>query len=371
MRTGIANLPLHGGKCPAWLFNRMKLLGARIIEAIVEEFGPREVLKRLSDPFWFQSLGCVLGFDWHSSGLTTTVCGALKEGLKDAQGDLGIFLAGGKGKVSRATPQEIEALGEKFGLPQHIASLQYASRMAAKVDSSAVQDGYQIYHHFFVFTPGGEWAVIQQGMNEENRQARRYHWLGEGIKDFVCDPHSAICCDAASPTLNLVAKENQSLQQTAAELSALPPAAVLKELSQIEKHLPVLNLPHCHSIPATSYLNRVLSITHEQRPQNFETLLGIKGVGAGTLRALALVAEVAFGVPASYRDPVRYSFAHGGKDGHPFPVNCQNLEHSARILEKAVRRAKLGRREQMEALQRLAKWYSQQSKQSARKDEVP
>lgn len=359
MRTGIANLPLHSGKCPAWLFNRMKLLGAKIIEAIVEEFGPREVLRRLSDPFWFQSLGCVLGFDWHSSGLTTTVCGALKEGLKDAQADLGIFLAGGKGRVSRYTPQEIESLGEKFGLPQHIASLQYASRMAAKVDSSAVQDGYQIYHHFFVFTARGEWTVIQQGMNEENRQARRYHWLGEGVKDFVCEPHNAICCDLTSPSLNLVSKENQPLQRITTELSLLPPAAVIRELRQIEKTLPTLNLPQCHSIPSASYLNRVLSVTHEHRPQNFEALLELKGVGAGTLRALALVAEVAFGVPASYRDPVRYSFAHGGKDGHPFPVNCQDLEHSARILEKAVRRAKLGRREQMEALQRLAKWYTQ------------
>jgi len=359
MRTGIANLPLHGGKCPAWLFMKMKALGAAIIEVIVEDFGPLEVLNRLSDPFWFQALGCVLGFDWHSSGLTTTVCGALKEGLKEAQPALGIFLAGGKGRVSRNTPHEIEVLGDRFGFPECITELQYASRMAAKVDSSAVQDGYQIYHHFFVFTSRGDWTVIQQGMNQENRQARRYHWLSQGVSDFICEPHSAICCDTTSPTLNLVANDNQALRQVSTDLVALPTVSIIRELSVITKTTPALILPAGHAIPATSYLNRVLAIAHDRKPQTFEELLGIQGLGGGTLRALALVAELTYGIKPSFKDPARYSFAHGGKDGHPFPVKENDMEYSFQTLKKALSRAKTGRREQLEALHKLGTWYSQ------------
>jgi hypothetical protein len=361
MRTGIANLPLHGGKCPAWLFTKMKTLGAAIIEVIVEEYGPFEVLKRLADPYWFQSLGCVLGFDWHSSGVTTTVCGALKEGLKEAQADLGIFLTGGKGRVSRNTPNEIARLGDRFSFANQVADFQYASRMAAKVDSSAVQDGYQIYHHFFVFTPGGDWTVIQQGMNEDNRQARRYHWLSRGVEDFVCEPHSAICCDATTQTLNLVAGENKDIRQITTDLVSYPPASVIRELELIKKTVPSLTLPARHSIPSSTYLNKALSIAYDQRPRGFEALLGIAGIGAGTLRALALVAELTYGIQPSYRDPARYSFAHGGKDGHPYPVNREDMEHSTRILQRALKRSKAGQREQLETLQRLGRWYSRQA----------
>lgn len=358
MRTGIANLPLHGGKCPAWLFTRMKSLGAAIIGVIAEEYGPTEVLNRLADPFWFQGLGCVLGFDWHSSGVTTTVCGALKEGLKEAQGDLGIFLTGGKGRVSRNTPSEIEVLCDRHGL-DYAADLQYASRLSAKIDSSAVQDGYQIYHHFFVFTAQKEWAVIQQGMNEEMRQARRYHWLSRGVQDFVCEPQTAICCDRNSPTLNLVARDNQGIRQQTPEIVALPTASIIRELSLIQKTLPTLTLPAGHSIPSTNYLNKALSIAHDRKPADFEALLSISGIGAGTLRALALVAELAYGIEPSYKDPVRYAFAHGGKDGFPFPVKETDMEHSTRILQRALRRARIGQRQQLETLQRLGKWYSQ------------
>lgn len=356
MRTGTANLPLHGGKCPPWLFSRMKTLGAAIIEVVVEEFGPQEVLRRLSDPYWFQALGCVLGFDWHSSGVTTTVCGALKEGLKDAQSSLGVFFAGGKGRVSRGTPHEIETLGDRHGLPQQVAGLQYASRMSAKVDSSAVQDGYQIYHHFFVFTPSGDWAVVQQGMNEENRQARRYHWLSHGVTDFVCEPHAAVCCDQTTAALNLVAEENEAVRLASTDIAALSPERVIREIKSIEKSLPSLNMPSRHSIPNTAYLNRALAAVYERQPANFEQLLGISGVGAGTLRALALVAEVAYGAKASFRDPVRYSFTHGGKDGYPFPVNRRDMEHSTRMLERALKKAKSGQQEQLAALRKLAQF---------------
>ncbi|HWI54639.1 MAG TPA: DUF763 domain-containing protein, partial [Desulfobacteria bacterium] len=233
MRSGTANLPLHGGKCPAWLFAEMKALGTAIVQAIIYEYGAAEVLKRLSDPFWFQALGCVLGFDWHSSGVTTTVCGALKEGLREQQGELGIFFAGGKGKTSRKTPMEIDHAGDRFALNNNLEGLKYASRMAAKIDNNALQDGFQIYHHFFAFTRDGEWAVIQQGMNEEKRYARRYHWLSSTLNSYVSDPHSAISCDTKMPTLNLVAAECASSRDTITALSLEPPDRTLKLLSKI------------------------------------------------------------------------------------------------------------------------------------------
>jgi len=358
MRTGIANLPLHGGRCPAWLFTHMKKLGAAIVEVIIEESGPEEVLRRLSDPFWFQSLGCVLGFDWHSSGLTTTVCGALKEGLAELGPQAGIFFAGGKGKVSRNTPQEIEYTADKYPLNTTVENLIYASRMSAKIDNTAVQDGYQIYHHFFAFTSSGEWAVIQQGMNDSIGKARRYHWLGSKLTSFTEEPHTAICSDKKGIALNLVAQPNRSLREETARLANISPPRLIKELKIIEKDLPNLNLPFRHSIPRTNYLNKSLFTAFEQQPQSFEMLLNIKGVGPGTLRALCLLAEVTFGIKASYTDPVRYSFAHGGKDGYPFPVNETDMEHSYNTLKKALHKARLGKTDQLTALKNLAKWYS-------------
>lgn len=421
MRTGVASLPLHGGHCPPWLFERMKRLGVAIIEAIVQEFGPQEVLRRLSDPFWFQAFGCVLGFDWHSSGLTTTVCGALKEGLRGREKDVGLIIAGGKGRTSRQTPLEIAAAADKHALTLDTGYLIFASRMAAKVDNTALQDGYQLYHHVFVFTFDGQWAVVQQGMNEATRLARRYHWLGERVEDFVCDPHAAVCCDQKGFALNLVARESEQARQVVTELAREKPEKVVKEYRRIleerkiesrfcllssnsekvlletpaflnrgdplgepkglfpggpgglelsgdgqltlwdtMKYTPqfnrplLLQLPWRHELPQAEYLNKALLKLYASQPTDFISVLGTEGIGPKTLRALALVSEVTFGAPASFRDPVKYSFSHGGKDGHPYPVDRRLYDRSIAILEKALTEAKVGRSEKMDALRRLA-----------------
>lgn len=402
MRTGTANLPLHGGKCPPWLFAEMKILGAAIIQAIVYEYGPSEVLSRLSDPFWFQALGCVLGFDWHSSGVTTTVCGALKEGLKESQNEIGIFLAGGKGKTSRKTPVDIDAAGEKYALANDLDRLKYASRLAAKVDNNVLQDGFQIYHHFFVFTRDGQWAVIQQGLNEQSRYARRYHWLGSEVTSFVREPHSAISCDNVVPVLNLVARESEESRNAITTLSQESPDKTMKILNKLDGNagsrsvkgspsnndrqltlfgepqhnssdytdksfdytdysfnsiskLPSLDMPSHHYVPRSANIKRALEAAYARQPESFETLVSLPGVGAGSLRALSLVAEVIHGVKPSYRDPVRYSFAHGGKDGHPFPVDRETYRHSVECLEKALQKAKVGDNTKMKAFRKLAK----------------
>ena len=315
-RTGVANLPLHYGKAPRWLFDRMVKLSREITTVIVADFGPEEMLRRLSDPYWFQSLGCILGFDWHSSGVTTTLCGALKEGLKGLERNLGLFVAGGKGKTSRRTPSEIESWGELLSL--NPAPLVYASRMSAKVDSSAVQDGYQLYHHAFLFTSNGSWAVIQQGMNENNRYARRYHWLGEAMTDFVNEPHSAILSEARGKALNLTAGESEPSRMTIADIASNDkPEKTLAELKRIK----TLNLPSRHQIVIDDLhpdsLSKIILSAYERQPQDFEQLLGLSGVGPKTIRALSLISELVYGVAPSYRDPARYSFAHGGKDGIP------------------------------------------------------
>ena len=359
MKTGTANLPLHGGKCPAWLFVHMKALSTAIIEIIIEDFGISEVLRRLSDPYWFQALGCVVGFDWHSSGVTTTVCGAIKEGLAEIGPQAGLFFTGGKGRVARNTPLEIQIAAERYPVSKPVDELIYASKMAAKVDSAAVQDGYQIYHHFFVFTDKGEWAVIQQGMNENVNQARRYHWLSSSMKKFTEEPQAVICCDCRGETLNLVARDNYNIRTMSSEMIKLPPEALIKELIAIEKYLPELKLPRQHAIPRTSYLNKSLYAAYEQQPQDFEELLQVPGVGPGTLRALCLVAEVAYGAKPSFSDPVRYSFAHGGKDGFPFPVNEKDIENSYTTLRRALQRSRAGQKDQIAALKNLARWHSE------------
>jgi hypothetical protein len=351
-RTGIANLPLHGGKAPRWLFERMVRLSREVTEAIVTEYGAEDMLCRLSDPYWFQALGCVLGWDWHSSGVTTVVCGAIKEGIKGAEKELGLYVAGGKGATSRRTPDEVTRFGDACGVDA--VPLVYASRMAAKVDNTALQDGYQLYHHTFLFTASGRWAVVQQGMNDRNRYARRYHWLGDEVEDFVCEPHSAICSETTGEALNMVAGESEEARQVVTQLAAEKgPEALLGEL----KRLKTLSLPPRHHLSVEDInperLQKIFVRTYEDAPQCFEGLLGMQGVGPKTIRALSLLSELVYGVAPSVRDPARYSFAHGGKDGHPYPVDRETYDRSIDILSRAVKKAKLGSREELEALRRL------------------
>ena len=353
-------MPLHYGKAPPWLFQRMSRLAREITIIIVSDFGPAEMLRRVSDPYWFQAFGCVLGFDWHSSGVTTTVCGALKDGLKGLEKDLGLFLAGGKGRASRKTPAEIQDLGWLVGIDP--APLVYASRLSAKVDSAAVQDDYQIYHHCFFFTGGGEWAVVQQGMNEVNRYARRYHWLGEGVADFVCEPHAAVCSDARGEALNMVAAESNAARRTVTSVAT--EQAVETNLHELGR-IVTLELPRRHHIIAADIhpdrLTKGLAVIYDRQPRGFEELLSLEGVGPKTVRALSLISELIYGVPASFRDPARYSFAHGGKDGVPYPVDRKTYDQSIDLLARSVSRSRLEGSEKKAALGRLDRGFRFQS----------
>jgi len=354
MRTGIANLPLHGGKAPAWLFNRMKRLAREIVQFIVGEFGPAEVLQRLSDPFWFQCFGCVLGFDWHSSGVTTTVCGAVKEGIRGMESELGFFAAGGKGATSRKTPGEIQAWAEKVtGLAPE--TLVHASRMSAKVDSAAVQDGYQLYHHGFFFTRDNKWCVVQQGMNNGNHYARRYHWLGERLESFINEPHAAVCAQKKETPLNLVAAESAPCRQASCELAREPPERLLKELNKIL----TLDMTADHWINRARdvnprFLEKTFLKAYESQPADFAGLLGLEGIGPKTIRALSLIAGVVYGAPPSFRDPARFAFAHGGKDGTPYPVDRENYDRSIDILSRALDKGRIDHSEKVKAFRRLA-----------------
>jgi hypothetical protein len=354
-RTGVANLPLHYGKVPPWLFERMCQLAREITAATVMEFGTEEMLRRLSDPFWFQAFGCVLGYDWHSSGVTTTVCGALKEGLRGPGRELGLFVAGGKGRTSRKTPAEIENTGHH--LRMNPASLVYASRMSAKVDNSALQDGYQLYHHCFFFTEDGSWAVIQQGMNEINRYARRYHWLGEKVNDFVREPEAAICTQTKGETLNLVALESEKSREVITQVaSEEKPDSIVSKLNNLK----TLNLPRRAYVSLEDIhpdrLSKIFLRAYERKPKNFESLLALDGMGPKGLRALSLISELIYDTPISMRDPASYSFAHGGKDGYPYPVDKRTYDKSIQFLTQALEKAKIGDKEKLEAFRRLRTW---------------
>ncbi|HAW49453.1 TPA: DUF763 domain-containing protein [bacterium] len=348
MKTGVANLPLHYGECPKWLFSKMKELSGWIIEWIVQEFGEDGFLEKTSDPFWFQAFGCCLGFDWHSSGLTTTVCGAVKEGIKDR--NLGIWVCGGKGKVSRKTPDEIKETGGRFSIP--VDTLIYASRLSAKVDTTALQDGYQLYHHTFIFTKN-KWAVIQQGMNTETRLARRYHWLSYPGINFVSEPHKAICCNRKGNVLNMVAFESKDAREISTITSKEKPDIIMNEIERLK----TLNLPKHHQIFLSGIdkkrLKTILLKTYEKKPNDFEGLLAINGVGPKTMRALSLISELIYGKPPSYKDPVRFSFSHGGKDGYPYPIDRDGYERSIEILKDAISHAKIGDYEKMRVIKRL------------------
>jgi hypothetical protein len=364
--TGFAHLPLHPGRAPAWLFSRMTRLAREISAHIVADQGSDELLRRLSDPFWFQAFGCVLGFDWHSSGVTTTVTGALKEGLRPVEHELGVYAQGGKGAISRKTPTEIAGRCDRLSIDA--APLVRASRMSAKVDSAAVQDGYQLYHHAFFFTASGHWCVVQQGMNADTRTARRYHWLSESLASYVDEPHQAICSDRRGETLNLVAAEHDAVRRASVDLARGTPNRVMEVVTRYVHGrprlpfdaAPTLDMPQRHALLLQDFdprhLQSVLLSTYERAPRDFEELLGLSGVGPRTLRALALVSEVIYGTPTSTRDPARFAFAHGGKDGTPFPVDRAMYDKTIDVLHRAMARAQIDRSEKVGALKRLSRF---------------
>lgn len=353
MRTGVADFTLDWGRCPRWLFDRMVRLARAIGIAVIREFGPEEFLKRLADPVWFQSLGCVLAFDWNASGLTTTTLGALKFAFRGLEKDLGIFICGGKGKTSRKTPDEIKNWGWRLSLDEEkVKRLIYSSRAAAKVDSSLVQDSFQIYHHNFIFVKNGQWTVIQQGMNIEKGKARRYHWWGDEKKDFIDAPHCGIASQVfLKNVLDLTAPKSQKNREVGVELvqssKTLWRDLALLKSTQDDWQFKILKLPggeFSHHPVEREFLNfespqfkKALNQAVINRPDNFEKLLMTKGVGPKTIRAISLVAEVIYAAKPSYEDPARYTFAHGGKDGTPYPVNRKVYDESLAIIEKAIR----------------------------------
>ncbi len=408
-RRRTAQLPLHGGKAPPWLFQRMTKLAGAITMAIVDEFGPDEMLRRLSDPWWFQAFGCVLGFDWHSSGVTTVTCGALKQAASELGDDMGILVAGGKGAVSRKTPMEIAAAADRLAIVSG-EQLIDCSKTSAKVDSAAVQDGFSLYHHSFFFTREGRWCVVQQGMSDQLKAARRYHWLGESVSDFVCEPHAAISnlsdlsdspellrkpdaqvfnpdgfSSDAEPLLNMVALEADDNRTASVRLVQEHPDRILHEI-QLMTEGPSLFAPRQHRVLPQNInrarLKQLVPLIHDQAPENYKQLLGLEGVGPAAVRSLALVAEIIFQAPACNRDPAinprpgvpgqpiytenqspansemrrwaDYSYAHGGKDATPFPVDCDTYDRNIHLLTEAVRKARMGENDRLEALKKLS-----------------
>jgi hypothetical protein len=366
-RAGSADLPLHGGRVPKWLADRMTRLGGVMSQAIVHHYGRDELLRRLANPFWFQSFGSVMGMDWHSSGITTSVIGALKRGLTPLQKELGIHVCGGRGKHSRQTPHELVVIGDSVGFDG--AALAKASRLVAKVDSAAVQDGFDLYLHGFIVTDDGKWTVVQQGMSDTRKQARRYHWLSEGLTSFVDDPHAAIEGMRQGEIINLADRRAEKSRRAQLDLlSTLGPDKITTEFAKLESRdvvpaqadqlsLPHLIMPSHHDVRASDVVTRRLhgnlAAAADRGPADFPELLLTPGVGARTVQALAMVAEVVHGAPYRFTDPARFSFAHGGKDRHPFPVPLKVYDETIRVLKSAVRSAKLGREEELGALKRL------------------
>jgi hypothetical protein len=390
IQRGIASFGLDYGHCPPWLFMRMVKLGREMVEVLVAEYGPDEFVRRIADPVWFQSLGTVLAFDWNASGLTTILTAALKEAIRGQERDLGIFICGGKGKTSRKTPDEIQEWGGRLALPTVQAdNLVYNSKMSAKVDSALVQDGFQLYHHSFFFSLHreplkkdsiGAWAVVQQGMNVEKGAARRYHWFSEDIKDLIEEPHSGISSQAVMKTvLDMTSHRSGKTRDISTELVQAGYAPLMKDINLLRKYasplsqmakfgssdgstLTLMNLetkefkyhPVVHeNFSKSKYLEKVLAQVTEQKPKTYEELVSLKGVGPKTVRALALVGEVIYGAAPSYEDPARYSFAHGGKDATPYPVDRETYDQTIAILGRAVQKTKLSPDEKRKALGRL------------------
>lgn len=365
-RTGMAKLPLHYGNAPSWLTVRMKKLAKEMVTLFLDEYGTDNFLRRISDPFWLQALGCVLGYDWHSSGVTTVLTGVLKEAIIPEEH--GIAVCGGKGKVSRQTPLEIESIGNKFDFSDRdIDSMRYASKMSAKVDNTAVQAGYQLYHHAFFIAEDKKWAVVQQGMCLQDRTARRYHWLSENVGSFVVEPHNAIVGDARRDiVLDMTAKESEDCRRTSVDVASELPAKVMRMISptdqkMLDEWLPLKADDHegKHKIDFLSMpinINwKAMREAYEFQPKNYEELLALKGVGPAAIRGLALIADLIYGAKPSWKDPVKYSFAYGGKDGVPYPVNRKAMDESIQMLKQIIGDAKIGDREKMYSLQRLRK----------------
>lgn len=371
--AGKADLPLHGGRVPQWLADRMAALGRVIVEALVHHYGRDELLRRLAHPFWFQSFGAVMGMDWHSSGITTSVVGALKRGLAPLQQELGIYVCGGRGRHSRRTPEELLTIGEQTGLDAH--ALVHASRLVAKVDSAAVQDGYDLYLHAFFVTAQGNWCVVQQGMNGQLREARRYHWLSEHVGSFLDSPHTAVDGRNCGSIINLADERARRSRQAGLELVRTGPDQIISVLKRLREPgnaalslfpehdvsplplVPHLRMPAHHDVRASDVLLKrlhgALAAAADQGPEDYADLLMMPGIGKRTVESLALVAEVIHGTPARFTDPARFSFAHGGKDGHPFPVPLKVYDQTIQVLKSAIGHARLGNADKLSAIQRL------------------
>ena len=364
-RSGYADLPLHHGTVPKWLADRMKLLGTQIIEALLINYGKKEVLTRLSDPLWFQSLGAVLGMDWHSSGITTSVMYALKRGINERAREFGLCVCGGRGKYSRKTPDELLFLADATGLDGN--KLVNASRLTAKVDGCAVQDGFQLYMHNFILSDEGDWTIVQQGMNTLTRTARRYHWSSENLRSFVEEPHSGVTGENQGKILNLTDSGAKKTRGTILTLTHENPDKMIKEIAKVSNEDYVttfelrndrnLRMPDHHDVRAEDVdlkrLGSVLATAYESDNKDFESLLLTPGLGPRTLQSLTLVSEVIYGTPSRFTDPARFSFAHGGKDGHPFPVPLKIYDESIRVLGDAIEKSKLGYTEKSECIKRL------------------
>jgi hypothetical protein len=348
-RSGSADLPLHGGHVPPWLAERMAKLGLAIVETIAMEFSTAAVISKLANPFWFQSFGAVMGMDWHSSGITTSVLGALKRSVNPHAKELGIYICGGKGRHSMKTPEELIAVGNRTGLNgMELAGL---SRLTAKVDNTAIQDGFQLYQHNFIVNTWGDWCVIQQGMNNKNSMARRYHWHSENLQSFINEPHTFICGENQGKILNLTAGDAAETREKSLLILNEHPDRMLKELNH-------LVMPNHHDVRMKDVnmkrLGAMLWLAHENKPEDFEQLLMLKGMGPRTVQSLALVSEVIYGTPTRFDDPARFSFAHGGKDGHPFPVPIDVFDETIKTLQTAIQRAKIGNSDKLQSIQELS-----------------
>lgn len=365
-RTGHADLPLHVGTVPKWLADRMMQMGTLIVESIIENFGKKEVLVRLSDPLWFQSLGAVMGMDWHSSGITTSVMYALKRGINSKAREFGLCICGGRGKYSRKTPDELQFLADATGLDG--TKLINSSKLVAKVDSTAVQDGFQLYMHNFILSSEGDWTVVQQGMNVNTKTARRYHWSSENLRSFIEEPHSGITGENEGLILNLTDRNAKSTRERILSFTKENPDRMISEIKNIMKHensiyeinrQRTITMSAHHDVKAEDVnlkrLGAVLATAYEAEPKDFESLLLTQGLGPRTIQSLTLVSEIIYGTPSRFEDPARFSFAHGGKDGHPFPVPLKVYDESIRVLHESIARSKLGYKDKSECIKRLHK----------------